>query len=110
MERNWNPTVSLAFGKNLGAKPLQLHELYRVIVRGPNGEEDGGLRAKYLRLIELKVDHPYVKRLVKYGSQICKQFGLHKRNHVAISFAEEYGRVLRKLAAYYVVRGEAKKT
>jgi len=107
MERCWNPECSLAFGKNLGARPLRLHELFRVIVKGPNGTEDAGLRAKLLRLIELKVDHPYVKRLVKYGSQICKQFGLHRRDAVALSFAEEYGRVLRKLGAYYAFKGRA---
>jgi hypothetical protein len=113
-EGHFSPPNQLAFNKGMGTNQFLSRASFCRIVSAA-GKEDLGLRAQHLRHLTNRVEHPWILQLLEQGSRICKDFDLHKeKNNACIRFANEYGRVLRKLGAFLVVRGkhwnELKKT
>ena len=96
-------TSHIAFGKSLG-DTMPWKYLYRVLARvnDENGREDK-LPVRQIQVLTETFDPPLVKSMLNYGSRLLKRLGFDgdtERNHV---FADEYGRLLRKLAAFLMV-------
>lgn len=96
-------TSHIAFGKSLG-DTMPRKYLFRVLARvnDENGRRDK-LPVRQIQVITETFDPPLVKSMLNYGSRLLKQLdfdGDTERNHV---FADEYGRLLRKLAAFLMV-------
>lgn len=104
-EANYSPGSELAYGHGLGAG-LDGRGLFRILAQGPNGPTDLPLRAMQVRLLTSKLDHPTTQTLLAYGSALCKDHGLHTNEEANVLFANMLGKELRKVAGYYVVRGE----
>jgi hypothetical protein len=104
-EASYSPGSELAFGHGLGAG-LDGRGLFRILAQGKNGNKDLPLRAMQVRLITSKLDHPVTHTVLSYGSALCKNYGLHTNKESSVIFANTLGKELRKIAGYYVVRGE----
>jgi len=112
-EGHWSPPNQLAFNKNLGVNQFLTYGSFCCIAAAVN-TEDLGLRARHLRMLTTRSEHPWIINLLNEGSRICNQFGLHKKDNRCIEFSNVYGRVLRKLGAFIILQGkhwqELKKT
>lgn len=75
--------------------------LYRILAR-INKEQNGpGLPVRQIQVITQIVDPPLVKRMLTYGSHLLKGLGLDRDTNRDHLFADQFGRLLRKIAAYY---------
>jgi len=112
-EGHFSPPNQLAFNRGMGTNQFLTHGSFCRIVAAVN-TEDLGLRARHLRTLTVKNEHPWIVNLLNEGSHICNQFGLHKKDNACIRFSNEYGRVLRRLGAFIIIQGrhwqELKKT
>ena len=108
-EGNYNPTSELVFGHNLGCGTPSNLKLYRILAKGPSGRTDVGLRACQVRVLTSKVDPPAIETLLAYGSKLCEAYGLHSNEDSAAVFADVLGRQLRKVGAWYVLRGQSER-
>ena len=64
---------------------------------------EASLPVRQIQVITQIVDPPLVKSMLTYGSRLLKEMGLDRdtdRNHI---FADQYGRLLRKIAAYIMI-------
>lgn len=104
-EANYSPGSELAFGHGLGAG-LDGKGLFRILAQGKNGPTDLPLRAMQIRLITSKLEHPTTQTMLGYASALCKDYGLHTNEESSVLFANMLGKQVRKIAGYYVVRGE----
>lgn len=103
-EGRWMPGNQLAFNKGLGTHQwLSRGSFCRVIL--PVGKKDMGIRATHLKSVTTKTEHPWIIALLSYGSEICKEYGLHKDDDACHRFADEYGKVLRRVGSYIIIRG-----
>lgn len=103
-EGHWSPPNQLAFNKGMGTNQfISRGSFCRIIA--PVNKKDLGVRAIQLRNLTSKVEHPWIVRLLYCGSQICKQFGLHTKDVDCIRFSDQYGKVLRSLGAFMIMRG-----
>jgi transcription initiation factor TFIIIB Brf1 subunit/transcription initiation factor TFIIB len=105
-ESNYSPGCALAFGSGLGSF-IPVKSLYRILAAGSSGNKDLPLRVSHTRILVNRLDHPFVQTLLGYGSALCKDFGLHDGSDLGVKFAEAFGHALRKVAGFYVVRGES---
>ena len=99
MDETYAPTCDLAFGKSLGFT-LPKSGLHKVLAMAPEGKKDLGLRARHIRLIESKVDPPYVRKLLEHGSKLFKQMGLDEDTPINHQLANIYGKMLRIVGAF----------
>ena len=77
-----------------------------IISRKNGNNEDLGLRARHLRLLTCKMEHPWMLRMLSLGLKLSQKFGFDKKDERCIRFANALGRSLRRVASLYVVRGE----
>lgn len=104
-EGSYNPTSALAYGHNLGSY-IDGRAFYRIIAKAPEGERDKPLRAQQIKLITWRSEHPTVQNLLTYGSALCAQYVGHTNKESDVVFANELGHQLRRIGAYYLLRGE----
>jgi len=104
-ESHFSPPNQLAFNKGLGTSQFLSKASHCRILSAVN-TEDLGLRARHVRTITAKTEHPWIIDLLNYGSQICKQFDFHRKKDSYARFSNRYGKVLRSLGAYIIIRGK----
>ena len=92
-------TNNLAFGKSLGGT-LPRKELYKVLARGPKGTKDLPIRSTQIQVMSSAVDPPVVKTMLNYGSKVMTELGLNRDDDVCHVLSDQYGRVIRTVAAY----------
>jgi hypothetical protein len=92
-ETNYSDTCQLAFGKSLGSQ-IGKYQLYSVLAKSANGEEDLGVRALHIKHVS-RLEIPQIQALLSYGSELCKEHGLSGKDQKSIEFANQLGRVLR---------------
>ena len=94
---------NIAYGKSLGFTMPKKH-LYHILARvNEEHNSEAGLPVRQIQVITQTVDPPLVKSMLTYGSRLLKELGLDRdtdRNHI---FADQYGRLLRKIAAYIMI-------
>jgi len=100
-------TNNLAFGKSLGGT-LPRKELYKVLAKGPkprtdDGKDDLPIRSTQIQVMSSAVDPPVVKTMLSYGSKIMTELGLNRDDDVCHVLSDQYGRVIRSVAAYLQV-------
>ena len=110
-ENNYNPGCNLAFGNGLGSQ-IKVNDLYRVLVQCSQGQPSGsngdlGLRARCIRILTSKLDHPIITTLLSYGNALCKEYDLNNGDPVDLQFAETLGIMLRRIGALYALRNES---
>ena len=104
-EGHWSPPNELAFNKNLGVNHwISKGSFCRIIA--PIDKKDLGLRARHLKTLTTRVEHPWLVNILECGSKICSDFDLHRKDSACIQFSNQYGKILRALGAYVIVRGE----
>lgn len=104
-ENQWSPPGQLAFNKELGTNQFLSNRSFCRIA-SITGKQDLGLRARHIRMLTVKTEHPWIISLLSYGKHVCEQFNLHRHDEACITFANEYGRLLRKVGAYLIVQGK----
>jgi len=92
-------TNNLAFGKSLGGT-LPRKELYKVLARGPKGTKDLPIRSTQIQVMSSAVDPPVVKTMLNYGSKVMTELGLNRDDDVCHMLSDQYGRIIRTVAAY----------
>lgn len=102
-ESHYNPPSQLAFGKGMGGF-IDGRQLFRIVATAPSGNKDLPLRACQVKLLTSKLDHPTVQTILSYGSALCYQFGFKSNKDSDQVFSNQLGRLLRKVAAYYILR------
>lgn len=104
----WNTSYALsshiAEGKSLGFTMPESH-LFKILARvnEENGLNGAPLPIRQVKTVSYTVDPPLVKRILRYGSRLLKNLGLatdKTSNHI---LADQYGRLLRKIAAYIII-------
>ena len=95
-------TSNMSFGKSLGGT-LPRQQLFRVLAKAPAGTLDLPIRSTQIQVISSAVDPPLVKKMLEYGSRVLKDLGLDRDTDECHLFADQYGRLLRKLAAFIQV-------
>jgi hypothetical protein len=107
-ESHYSPGGQLVFGAGNGARPRDdVRVLFSVLARAPAGQKDLPLRVQHIRILISKRDHPVVESLLSFGSGFCKKHGLHSNLDEHTKFADELGRMLRRVGAYIAFRGES---
>jgi predicted RNA-binding Zn-ribbon protein involved in translation (DUF1610 family) len=91
-------TNHLAFGKSLGGT-LPRNDLFTVLARGPLGTKDLPIRSTQIQVMMSAVDPPVVKLMLNYGSGVMKELGLDRDEQVCHVLSDQYGRVVRQVAA-----------
>ena len=99
MDETFAPTCDLAFGKSLGFT-LPKSGLHKVLAMAPEGRNDLGLRARFIQIIETRVDPPYIRNLLQHGSRLLKQLGLDEDTPANHRIANDYGKLLRIIGAF----------
>lgn len=102
-ESHYSPPSELAFGKAMGSV-LDGRAFFRILAKAPSGNKDLPLRACFIRTLSTKIDHPAVTSLLSYGSELCYRFGFKSNSDTNQVFSNQLGRLLRKVAAYYILR------
>lgn len=120
-ESHWSPQSLLAFGKAHGTNDLINNAAMCRIVAGVrvDGEpalcpschnplpSELGLRARQIRILTSKgVDHPALRAMLGFASQLCNCYGLHNRGRSCIVFAEDLGRWVRAVGAVSILRND----
>lgn len=90
---NYNDTCSLAFGKSLGSH-IGRYKMYSILKKAPQGVKDLGIRALMVKNAT-KIEIPQIQRMLSYGSECCKRYGLAGKDNKSVVFADGLGRVLR---------------
>jgi hypothetical protein len=115
------PVNKLDMGKGLGGS-LSEKDMWCVLAHSSAFEHDKRnlpMSAKFMKIMVHKYEHPRIASLLKYGRQLCHDYGYdphrhefastgldeHKRD-VAIMFSNYFGGLVRDVGAYYVVRNE----
>lgn len=104
-EGRYMPGSELAFNRGLGTNQYISKGSFCRIVASVK-KEDLGLRARHLRVLTTRAEHPWIVNLLETGSKICKDFDLHRKDNACVRFADRYGGVLRQLGAFIIIRGE----
>lgn len=117
-ENHWNPEASLAFGYDLGTNSrINVKAMCRIIAAnrvkpskcpscGVELPSELGLRAHQMHSLTNKVEHPSIRSMLGYASQLCNDYGLHSRGRSCLVFAENLGRWVRAVGATAVLRGD----
>lgn len=92
-------TNNLAFGKSLGGT-LPRKKLYEVLAKGPKGTKDLPIRSTQIQVMSSAVDPPVVKTMLNYGSKVMTELGLNRDDDVCHVLSDQYGRIIRTVAAY----------
>ena len=95
-------TSNIAFGKSLG-DTLPRRYLHRVIAKSPADVKDLPVRSTQIQIVNSAVDPPIVRRMLSYGSRLLRGLGMDRDTELCHTFADRYGRLLRKLAAFLQV-------
>jgi len=95
-------TSNMSFGRSLG-NTLPNHQLYKVIAKARTGTQDLPIRSTQIQVISNAVDPPLVKNMLEYGSKMLKGLGFDRDTDECHMFADQYGRLLRKLAGFIQV-------
>ena len=98
---SYNDTCQLAFGRSLGSH-MRKYQLYSVLAKSRNGKKDLGIRAMLIKQF-LKAEPPQIEHTLRYGSDLCKKYGLAGRNERSVRFADELGKILRVAGAAALV-------
>jgi hypothetical protein len=106
-EGSYSPSVLLAFGAGLGTE-IGPRELYRILPKSPLGRKDLPLRVCQLRALAstLQFESSPTRNLLSYGSSLSRAYGFGGRDDLSIKFADELGRVLRRVGRYLTIRGK----
>lgn len=98
-----NPTNQLAFGRGLGGT-LGLKGTWQVLAHGPRGNEDLPIRARQIRIITERTEHPVIERMLKVGSQLCELYGFgDHQDRKSVQFSDMLGRIIRTVGAYLIL-------
>ena len=92
-------TNHLAFGKSLGGT-LPRKSLFQVLARAPAGTKDLPIRSTQIQVMSSAVDPPVVKTMLNYGSKAMKELGLDRDEDLCHLLSDQYGRVIRTVAAF----------
>ena len=95
-------TSNMSFGKSLGGT-LPRQQLFKVLAKAPAGTLDLPIRSTQIQVISSAVDPPLVKKMLEYGSRMLKDLGLDRDTDECHLFADQYGRLLRKIAGFIQV-------
>jgi len=92
-DTNYSDCCELSFGRNLGSH-IRKFTLYSILKKGPSGVKDLGIRR--IRLLNAtKIEKSSIELLLRYGSQLCKQYHLDGKDRTSVQFANEFGKLLR---------------
>ena len=97
----YNDVCQLAFGKSLGSH-MRKYQLYSVLAKSRNGKADLGIRAMWIKQF-LKTEPPQIERMLRYGSDLCKKYGLGGKDERSVKFGDELGKILRVAGAVALV-------
>jgi len=98
-EGHWQPGNTLAFLKGLGDPALangRGKALMRILAKSPNGAEDLGLRARYIKTLVEWEDPPQLRRVLSRISLLLAQMG-QRENWPLANYA---GNLARKTVAF----------
>jgi len=101
-DTTYSLTSNLAFGKSLGGT-LPRQQLFKVLAKAPAGTLDLPIRSTQIQVISSAVDPPIVKSILEYGSKMLKNLDLDRDTDECHLFADQFGRLLRKLAGFIQV-------
>ena len=98
------PENLLKFGK-IG-DTLRSNDLFRVVAKAPEGSEDLGIRARQVRTITQRFDHPIISRMLQYGSRLSYRFGYGENDE----FANTLGKRIREVGSVLAFRNDGHQT
>lgn len=96
------PVNALAFGHGEGGT-LGARGTFCVLAQA-NGVSDLPIRAKHISTITLKVDHPKIMAMLRFGRLLAHEWGFDEHGKLkSIIFSNSLGRLIRKVGAYIVL-------
>lgn len=99
------PGNLIADGKGLG-NTLYEKGTWSVIAKGTGSNQDLPLRARQTMIVTQRHEHPRIACLLRLGRRRCAEWGFAdiKEERKAIIFSNEYGKILRNVGAFLVIR------
>lgn len=97
-----SPSASIALGRSLG-DTLQGNDLYKVLSKGPAGNQDVGLRARFIRILVSTSEHPIIKKMLEISSRRMREWFNDETENTSRTFAEYFANRIRYIGSFLIL-------